>query len=113
MQEALYLLEEPIGRGLADHAAWGEITAGLALRAKLVESEQRQLEKLQATLTVEEAMGLLGTVGPGRRKPPLADTCSDGRCRSFDGHRNPVVCRAGSWRETLQGSRQYLREESR
>jgi hypothetical protein len=62
MQEALELLAEPLERGFADHAAWEELGLQLDRRARLAEQEQRRMEKMQATLTVEEAMGLLGTV---------------------------------------------------
>lgn len=62
MQEALELLNEPLAQGFADHAAWEELGLQLDRRARLAEQEQRRLEKMQATLTVEEAMGLLGTV---------------------------------------------------
>lgn len=62
MQEALELLNEPLAQGFADHAAWEELGLQLDRRARLADQEQRRLEKMQATLTVEEAMGLLGTV---------------------------------------------------
>lgn len=62
MQEMLELLAEPLEQGIADHAAWEELGLQLDRRARLAEQEQRRLEKMQATLTVEEAMGLLGTV---------------------------------------------------
>src|SRR5262245_54010300 len=62
MQEALEALAEPLARGFADHAAWEELGLQLDRRARLADMEQRRLEKMQATLTVEEAMGLLGTV---------------------------------------------------
>lgn len=62
MQETLELLAEPLERGLADHAAWEELGLQLDRRARLAEQEQRRLEKLKATLTVDEALGLLGTV---------------------------------------------------
>lgn len=62
MQEMLELMSEPLEQGFADHAAWEELGLQLDRRARLAEQEQRRLEKMQATLTVEEAMGLLGTV---------------------------------------------------
>lgn len=62
MQEALELLAEPLEQGIADHAAWEELGLQLDRRARLADQEQRRLEKLQATLTVDEALGLLGTV---------------------------------------------------
>jgi hypothetical protein len=62
MQEALELLAEPLEQGIADHNAWEELGLQLDRRARLAEQEQRRLEKMQATLTVEEAMGLLRTV---------------------------------------------------
>jgi hypothetical protein len=62
MQEALELLAEPLEQGLADHAAWEELGLQLDRRARLADQEAKRLEKLQATLTVDEALGLLGTV---------------------------------------------------
>lgn len=62
MQETLELLAEPLEQGIADHAAWEELGLQLDRRARLADQEQRRLEKLQATLTVDEALGLLGTV---------------------------------------------------
>jgi hypothetical protein len=62
MEEALGLMAEPLTQGIADHAAWEELGLQLDRRARLVDQEQRRLEKLQATLTVEQALGLLGTV---------------------------------------------------
>lgn len=62
MQEMLELLAEPLGRGLTDHDAWAEIGLHLDRRQRLVEAQQRYLERIQATLTVEEAMSMLGTI---------------------------------------------------
>lgn len=62
MEEALDLLAEPLSQGIADHAAWEEVGLQLDRRARLVDQEARRLEKMQATLTVEQALGLLGTV---------------------------------------------------
>lgn len=62
MQEALEQLAEPLEQGIADHAAWEELGLQLDRRARLADQEQKRLEKLQATLTIEEALGLLGTV---------------------------------------------------
>jgi hypothetical protein len=62
MQETLELMADPLERGFADHAAWEELGLQLDRRARLSEQEQRRIEKMEATLTVEEAMGLLGTV---------------------------------------------------
>jgi hypothetical protein len=62
MTQVLEQLDEPLGRGVADHAAWAEVGTLLDRRARLVEAERRRLEQMQQVLTVEEAMGLLGTV---------------------------------------------------
>jgi hypothetical protein len=62
MQEALEQLAEPLEQGLADHAAWEELGLQLDRRARLAEQEARRLEKMQASLSLEEALGLLGTV---------------------------------------------------
>lgn len=61
-EELLVLLAEPLAHGIADHAAWEEVGQHLDRRQRLVESEQRRMEKMQAMLTVEQALGLLGTV---------------------------------------------------
>jgi hypothetical protein len=50
MQATLDAIGEPMRRGLADHAAWIEL------------SEQMRLEQIASTITVEEAYGFLGTV---------------------------------------------------
>jgi hypothetical protein len=62
MQETLELIDEPMRLGLADHAAWEELGFQLDRHARLADQEQKRLDKIQATMTVEEAMGLLGTV---------------------------------------------------
>jgi hypothetical protein len=62
MQQTLEQLDEPLGKGVADHAAWAEVGTLLDRRARLVEAERRRLEQMQQVMTVEEAMGLLGTV---------------------------------------------------
>lgn len=48
------------GRGVT--AAWEELGIQVDRHARLAEQEQRRLDKLSATMTVEDAMGLLGTV---------------------------------------------------
>lgn len=60
--EALEELSDALERGLRDQHAWDEIGGHLDRRQRLVEAQQKHLERTQATLTVEEAMGLLGTV---------------------------------------------------
>jgi len=62
MQEALKLLAEPLEHRIADHAAWEELGLMLNRRVRLVEAEQRRVEKLQATITVDEALALVGTL---------------------------------------------------
>lgn len=62
MQEMIELLDEPIRRGIADHAAWEEMGQQMDRHARLADQELRRLDKLQATMTVEDAMAMLGTV---------------------------------------------------
>lgn len=61
-EELLLLLAESIGQGLADHDCWTEIGQHLDRRARLVEQEEKRLEKMQQTLTIEQAMSMLGVV---------------------------------------------------
>lgn len=60
--EALEQLSEALDRGLSDHACWSEIGEAVDRRARLVVLESARVKELEATLSVTEAMGLLGVV---------------------------------------------------
>lgn len=62
MQEALELIDQPMERGFAGHAAWEELGLQLDRHARLVAQEQKRRDKLQAMMTVEDGIGMLGTI---------------------------------------------------
>lgn len=59
---ALDDLDAIISRGMGDYAAWREIGELLDRRERLVRSERRRLVELQQTMTVEQAMLLMGAL---------------------------------------------------
>lgn len=59
---ALDDLDAIISRGMGDFAAWREIGELLDRRERLVRSERRRLVELQQTMTVEQAMLLMGAL---------------------------------------------------
>lgn len=70
--EALNLILELISEGHADYRAWGELASVLEQRRRLVESERKRLVEAQQTMTVENAMLLIGAIG-GIIKAHVAD----------------------------------------
>jgi hypothetical protein len=71
--EALNAIMDLISRGHADYRAWGEVSATLEQRRRLVESERKRMVEAQQTLTVEKAMLLIGAIG-GIIKAHVSDT---------------------------------------
>lgn len=57
-----------ISKGTADYAVWNEITELVEQRRKLVESEQRRVEKARLILRVDEAAKLMGALTSAVRK---------------------------------------------
>ncbi|MCB0041800.1 MAG: hypothetical protein KDE23_19085 [Caldilinea sp.] len=55
-------LEQVIERGLGDALAWNELGVLLDRRERLVRSERRRLVEMQQTMTVEQAMLLMGAM---------------------------------------------------
>jgi len=53
-------LRDIIRHGVGDTAAWNDLNAQIALRMKLAESERRRLVELSQTITVEQALLLIG-----------------------------------------------------
>lgn len=49
-----------IQRGMGDYAAWDEISRLMEQRRRLVESESRRLKDMQAMISAEEAMAVIG-----------------------------------------------------
>lgn len=62
MTQALATIEALILRGLADHAAWQDISQSLEQRRKLVESERKRLVEMQQMISTEQAMILLAAI---------------------------------------------------
>jgi hypothetical protein len=56
---AMAKLGELIDRGLADTVAWGEITASLQQRRKLVESERKRMVETQQMITSTQALVMI------------------------------------------------------
>lgn len=56
MRVALNDVDRLIKRGLADYAAWADVTRLLEQRRKLTESERKRLVELQQVITAEQAM---------------------------------------------------------
>jgi len=53
-------LRDIIRHGVGDTAAWNDLNTLIALRMKLAESERRRLVELSQTITVEQALLLIG-----------------------------------------------------
>lgn len=51
-----------INAGAQDYAAWGEVLSVVEQRRKLVESERKRLTEAQQTLTIEQAMLMIGAL---------------------------------------------------
>ena len=62
MLAAINDLDSVIRRGLGDYAAWREVGILLDQRERLVRSERRRLVEMQQTMTVEQAMLLMGAL---------------------------------------------------
>lgn len=62
MAEHLGTIESLIIRGLADYAAWQDISQTLEQRRKLVESERKRLVEMQQMITTEQAMIMLAAI---------------------------------------------------
>lgn len=62
MQEVLELIDRPIRLGFADHTAWEELGLQVDRHARLADQEQKRRDKIAASMSVEEAMAMLGTV---------------------------------------------------
>jgi hypothetical protein len=62
MHQAIARLDLLMDRKRTDSAAWREIGAAIEQRRKLVESEQKRLVALQATMSQEQAMTLMGVL---------------------------------------------------
>jgi hypothetical protein len=82
MHLALDKLDVLMDRQHTDHAAWQEIGEAIEQRRKLVESEQRRLIALQAMLSQEQAMTLMGVLVDivtthVRDQPTLAQIVAD------------------------------------
>ena len=60
MAEAFQKLRKLIREGSGDTWAWREVNSQIALRMKLAESERRRLVELSQTITVEQALLLIG-----------------------------------------------------
>lgn len=55
-------MDNLIGRGQQDYAAWAEIQTALVLRMKLVESERKRLVELQTMISAENALGMVQAI---------------------------------------------------
>lgn len=62
MTQHLTTIEGLIVRGLADYAAWQDISNTLEQRRKLVESERKRLVEMQQMITAEQAMVMLAAI---------------------------------------------------
>lgn len=62
MTSLLVEIEHLIVRGLADYAAWQDVSSLLEQRRKLVESERKRLVDMQQMMTSEQAMVMLAAV---------------------------------------------------
>lgn len=51
-----------IHRGVGDYAAWGELSNKLEQRRRLVESESKRMKDMQAMISAEETMALMGEI---------------------------------------------------
>lgn len=62
MQEVLETINEPMERGFAAHAAWDELGIQMDRHARLADQEQKRRDKIAATMTVEDGLGMVGTI---------------------------------------------------
>lgn len=62
MTQHLTTIEGLIVRGLADYAAWQDISQTLEQRRRLVESERKRLVEMQQMITTEQAMVMLSAI---------------------------------------------------
>jgi hypothetical protein len=59
---AMYRIGTLIGEGADDYAAWNEVLTVVEQRRRMVESERKRLVELQQTLTIEQAMLMIGAL---------------------------------------------------
>jgi len=67
-------LDDLIGRGLADYAAWGEVYKILELRRGFAESERKRLVEMNQMITAERAMLLVSAIVQAIKKYVLDKT---------------------------------------
>lgn len=72
---ALRTLEEVLGKGVADYAAWDEWFKAVEMRRRLADTERRRLEALDQNITKQQALLLAGALLDAvRRHVPDRDT---------------------------------------
>lgn len=59
---AMYRIGTLIGEGADDYAAWNEVLTVVEQRRRMVESERKRLVELQQTLTIDQAMLMIGAL---------------------------------------------------
>jgi hypothetical protein len=72
--EKLGQLDDMLGKGLADYAAWGEVYKVLELRRTMAESERKRLVEMNQMITAERAMLLVGAIVGAIKKHVLDKT---------------------------------------
>ncbi len=60
--DAMFSIGSLIGEGAQDYATWNEVLSVVEQRRRMVESERKRIVEMQQTLTIEQAMLMIGAL---------------------------------------------------